>query len=99
MCPNRLLNLRHYLYDNSEIDSIATLFPRVSDVGLGYTLSRAMLKFHDGSQYLQVCTYGRETRVYFPLATSIACCIAWSTEIWTSSIASSSKTSFVSMSR
>jgi hypothetical protein len=38
MCPNRLLDLRHYLHDNSERDSITTLFRRVSDVGLGYTL-------------------------------------------------------------
>jgi hypothetical protein len=36
-CPNRLFNLRHYLYDNAKIDSIATLFRQVSDVGLGYT--------------------------------------------------------------
>jgi hypothetical protein len=41
----------------------------------------------------------RRSWVYFPLATSIACCIARSTEIWTPSIASSSKISFVSMSR
>ena len=37
--PNRLCDLRHYMYDNSESDSIATLFRRVSDVGLGYTLT------------------------------------------------------------
>jgi hypothetical protein len=37
MCPNRLFNLRHYLYDNSEMDSITTLLCRMSDVGLGYT--------------------------------------------------------------
>jgi hypothetical protein len=37
MCPNRLLDLRHYLSDNAESDSITTLFRRVSDVGLGYT--------------------------------------------------------------
>jgi hypothetical protein len=36
-CPNRLFDLRQYLYDNSEIDSITTLFHRASDVGLGYT--------------------------------------------------------------
>jgi hypothetical protein len=40
MCPNRLLDLRHYLHDNSERDSIMTLFRRVSDVGLGYTPQR-----------------------------------------------------------
>ena len=40
MCPNRLLDLRHYLHDNSERDSITTLFRRVSDVGLGYTPPR-----------------------------------------------------------
>jgi len=39
-CPNRLLNLRHRLYDNSKIDSIATLFRLISDVGLGYTQIR-----------------------------------------------------------
>src|SRR5260370_21153712 len=38
-CPNRLFDLPHYLYDNSQIDSITTLFRRVSDVGLGYTLN------------------------------------------------------------
>jgi hypothetical protein len=37
MCPNRLYQLSHYLSDNSERDSITTLFRRVSDVGLGYT--------------------------------------------------------------
>ncbi len=37
MCPNRLFDLRHYLYDNSERDPMATLVRRVSDVGLGYT--------------------------------------------------------------
>ena len=37
-CPNRLFDLRHYLYDNSEGDSITTSFRQVSDVGLGYTL-------------------------------------------------------------
>jgi hypothetical protein len=37
MCPNRLSDLRHNLYDNGESDSITTLFRRVSDVGLGYT--------------------------------------------------------------
>ena len=42
-CPNRLFNLRHYLYDNSEIDSITTLFRRASDVGLGYTSGRHSL--------------------------------------------------------
>jgi hypothetical protein len=40
MCPNRLFDLRHYLYDNSEMDSITTLFCRMSDVGLGYTPPR-----------------------------------------------------------
>jgi hypothetical protein len=40
MCPNRLFNLRDNLYDNSEIDSITTLFRRASDVGLGYTQTR-----------------------------------------------------------
>src|SRR5258706_3463580 len=39
-CPNRLFDLRHYLYDNPEIDSITTLFRRMSDVGLGYTPHR-----------------------------------------------------------
>src|SRR5712692_2637732 len=39
-CPNRLFDLRHYLYDNAESDSIRTLFRRVSDVGLGYTALR-----------------------------------------------------------
>src|SRR5207247_1021467 len=39
-CPNRLFNLRHYLYDNSEIDPITTLFRPISDVGLDYTPSR-----------------------------------------------------------
>ena len=34
-CPNRLFNLRHYPYDNSESDSITTFFRRISDVGLG----------------------------------------------------------------
>jgi hypothetical protein len=42
-CPNRLFNLRHYLYDNSEIDSITTLFRPVSDVGLGYTPKRLLV--------------------------------------------------------
>jgi hypothetical protein len=37
MCPNRLFDLPHYLYDNSQSDSITTLFLPVSDVGLGYT--------------------------------------------------------------
>ena len=39
-CPNRVFNLSHWLYDNSEIDSIATLFRRVSYVGLDYTPKR-----------------------------------------------------------
>jgi hypothetical protein len=29
MCPNRLFDLRHYLHDNAESDSITTLFRRV----------------------------------------------------------------------
>jgi hypothetical protein len=39
-CPNRLFDLRHNLYENSQRDSITTLFHRVSDVGLGYTPPR-----------------------------------------------------------
>src|SRR5580698_2878424 len=39
-CPNRLFNLRHHLYDNSEMDSITTFFYWISDVGLGYTQIR-----------------------------------------------------------
>jgi hypothetical protein len=45
-CPNRLFNLRHCVYDNSESDSITTLFRRVSDVRLGYTLMRIFLLRH-----------------------------------------------------
>jgi hypothetical protein len=40
LCPNRLYNLRHYLYDKSESDSITTLLHKMSDVGLGYTPRR-----------------------------------------------------------
>jgi hypothetical protein len=36
-CPNRLFDLRDYLYENPEGGSITTLFRRGSDVGLGYT--------------------------------------------------------------
>jgi hypothetical protein len=36
-CPNRLFDLRHYLYDNAKIDPITTSFRRVLDVELGYT--------------------------------------------------------------
>jgi hypothetical protein len=36
-CPNRLFDLRRDLYDNSERNSITTLFRQVSDVWLGYT--------------------------------------------------------------
>jgi hypothetical protein len=35
VCPNRLFDPRHYLYDNSEGNSITTLFRLESDVGLG----------------------------------------------------------------
>ena len=49
MCPNRLFNLRHYLYDNAKINSIATLFRVVSDVGLGYTLLRQAFSGHPSS--------------------------------------------------
>lgn len=37
MCRFRLFNLRHYLYDNAEANSIAALFCGASDVGLRYT--------------------------------------------------------------
>src|SRR5260370_4951500 len=40
MCPNRLFDLHHYLYDNSAMDSITSLFRRVRDAGVGYTPER-----------------------------------------------------------
>lgn len=45
-CPNRLFNLRDYLYHSSEKDSITTFFRRMSDVGLGYTPKRREALLH-----------------------------------------------------
>jgi hypothetical protein len=53
-CPNRLFNLRHYLYDNAKIDSIATLFRQVSDVGLGYTQTTRQNLGASGAQIREV---------------------------------------------
>ena len=60
-CPNRLSNLRHYLYDNPERDSITTLFRCASDVGLGYTPKR-LLVLPPGHTLVHECSRLRSIR-------------------------------------